>query len=292
MRKLLLLIYLLSALPLCAQLPQGYKKAYTLFDAAGHEVGYKQMIDSLRLADVVFVGEIHNCSIAHWMEREIAQSLYEAHGSKLSLGAEMFEADNQLILDEYLSGTISSERFEAEARLWPNYATDYAPLVEMAKEYHLPFIATNVPRRYANTVSRKGLQALDALSSAAKKFLPPLPLPFESDAATQATFEMMGAMGGGHKHDALYLEQAQAVKDATMAWFIAQNCTHHFLHFNGNFHTNHRKGIIAYLHRYAPRLKVKTVCTVRQETIDHLGEEQEGRADFYICVPESMTNTY
>lgn len=39
--------------------------------------------------------------------------------------------------------------FDSLARLWVNYATDYAPLVELAKTLKFPFIATNVPRKYA-----------------------------------------------------------------------------------------------------------------------------------------------
>jgi FAD synthase len=43
---------------------------------------------------------------------------------------------------------------------------------------------------------------------------------------------------------------------------------------------------------YRPGTTIKTVCSVRQESIDQLDEENKGRADFYICVPEDMTSTY
>ena len=42
------------------------------------------------------------------------------------------------------AGTISSDRFEEECRLWPNYSTDYEPLVYYAKRHHLPLIATGL----------------------------------------------------------------------------------------------------------------------------------------------------
>ena len=80
----------------------------------------------------------------------------------------MFETDNQLILDEYMADLISEEKFEEEARLWKNYKTDYKPLVLFAKNHHLEFIATNIPRRYANSVFKKGLAVLDSLSDEAK----------------------------------------------------------------------------------------------------------------------------
>ena len=255
-------LLLLCSIGVAAFAQKGYKRAYTLFNAEGKEIGYDELIEALAQPDVVFIGEIHNCCITHWLEYEITRSLYAIHKEKLMLGAEMLEADNQLILDEYMSRAISYDRFEAEARLWDNYSTDYAPFVFFAKENKIPFIATNVPRRYANVVKDNGLQYLDSLS--------------------------MGKSKGNQE----YLAQAQAIKDATMGWFIAHNIKDKFLHFNGNYHSDFKGGIIPYLLQYRPGTTIKTVCSVRQESIDQLDEENKGRADFYICVPEDMTSTY
>lgn len=268
-------------------------RAYALYDSEGREITFGELIDRLAPYDAVFVGEVHNCPITHWLELKIAQALYERHGKRLVMGAEMLESDTQLILDEYMQRLISPERFGAEARLWDNYETDYHPFVLFAKENHIPFVATNVPRRYANSVNNHGLGILDSLSEEAKRFIAPLPIPFEYDEEqSQATFGMMAMLG--HGGDTRRLAEAQAVKDATMGWFIARNLKKdgHFLHFNGNFHSDFHGGIIPYLERYRPGTRVATVASVRQPEIDRLGEEQEGRADFYICVPEEMTNTY
>lgn len=104
-----------------------------MFDADGKEIGYDELIEALVQPDVVFIGEIHNCCITHWLEYEITRSLYAIHKDKLMMGAEMFEADNQLILDEYMHRLISYDRFETEARLWDNYSTDYSPFVFLQK---------------------------------------------------------------------------------------------------------------------------------------------------------------
>ena len=40
---------------------------------------------------------------AHWLEYEVTADLHKTVGERLVLGAEMFETDNQLLLDEYLS---------------------------------------------------------------------------------------------------------------------------------------------------------------------------------------------
>ena len=114
------------------------KRAYTLFDADGQETDYAHMMSVLGEQQVVFIGEIHNCPIAHWMEYEIVRDLYALHKDRLMIGAEMFERDDQLVLDEYLSGLITAERFTKEAKLWPNYPTDYKKIVEFAKTNRIP----------------------------------------------------------------------------------------------------------------------------------------------------------
>lgn len=291
MKKLFTTLSIALAVTLTTTAQTGYRKAYTLFDSQGKEIGYETLIDSISKADVILIGEIHNCAITHWLELEITRSLYNLYGDSLMMGAEMFESDNQMIMDEYMHRIISYERFEEEARLWPNYSTDYYPFVYFAKEHEIPFIATNVPRRYANVVKEKGLEFLDSLSDEAKHFLPPLPIKFEFKHEQKEMFDMMHAIGGT-KHNQKYLSQAQAIKDATMGWFIAKNIRHKFLHFNGNYHSDRKGGIIPYLMEYRPGTTIKTICSVRQENINHLDEDNIERADFYICVPEDMTTTY
>lgn len=274
----------------CAQVGVD-KPAYVLYDNAGKAITYSQLIKQLEKYDVVFLGEMHNCPITHWLEFEITRSLYHIHKDKLMLGEEMMESDNQLILNEYLQRKISYDRFEEEARLWPNYSTDYSPVVYFAKENKIPFIATNVPRRYANAVKNGGLEVLDSLSDEAKRYIAPLPISFNYDEKeSEAAFSMMNMMGGQKSGDNYKL--AQAVKDATMGWFIAHNMKDKFLHINGSYHSDWKGGIIPYLLQYRPGTSVVTVTSVRQENTDKLDEENKGRADFYICVSEDMVTSY
>ena len=92
---------------------------------------------------------------------------------------------------------ISYDHFEAEARLWDNYNTDYYPVVFFAKEHGIPFVATNIPRRYANSVKNKGIEVLDSLSDEAKRYIAPLPVPFEyNEKESEAAFSMMNMLGG------------------------------------------------------------------------------------------------
>lgn len=79
------------------------------------------------------------------------------------------------------------------ARLWNNHKTDYKPLVDFAKNNRTPFIATNVPRRYASMVFREGFEALNSLPSNEKKWIAPLPIPYDSTLPGYVKMiEMMG----------------------------------------------------------------------------------------------------
>ena len=288
--KRVCLIFFATLLVASLYAQKDYKKAYTIFDAEGKEIGYETLIKKISSYNVVLLGEIHNCAIVHWLEFEIARSLFDEHGKEFAMGAEMFEADNQLIVDEYMQSVITYDRFEDEARLWPNYSTDYYPFLYFAKENSIPFVATNVPRRYANVVKNRGLQYLDSLSAEAKAYLPPLPVTFKVE-EDNSMFAMMQLFSKSDSN-AEYMAQAQAIKDATMAWNIAKSKAKHFLHIQGNYHSDFKQGIVPYLTEYAPQLSVVTICNVRQDDISSLDEENRGRADYYIAVPTDMSVSY
>lgn len=266
--------------------------AYQLYDSKGKAVSFEDMIRSLSSSDVVFFGELHNNSIAHWMELEVTRALHKAKGGKLVLGAEMLEADNQVLLDEYFQGRIRTKDFEDEARLWKNYQTDYKPLVEFARTNKQSFIATNIPRRYASLVSRSGFAGLDSLVAEAKGWVAPLPIPYDANLpGYQKMLAMMGGHGGGDNSN---LPRAQASKDATMGHFIAANLKpgHLFIHYNGSYHSDNHEGILWYVNQYKPGLTMRTITTVEQADVSKLDEENKGVADFVLVVAETMTKTY
>lgn len=323
MRKNIFLI-LLIALPMLSFTSD--KPAYLLYQQDGKVVKYSKMIKELMEADIIFFGELHTDPIAHWLQLELTKDLYKGKKEALLLGAEMFEADNQLILNEYLKGVYSSDKFEAEMRLWGNYQTDYKPLVEFAKKNKVPFIATNIPRRYASVVHKKGFEGLDELSDEARNYIAPLPIlydpevkcykdmlnmvgigaPEDKPAEMKAPAGMAASeeketpkmMPAGHgkglpKNTMENLPKAQAAKDATMAYFILENWTEGktMFHFNGTYHSDNFEGIVWHLKQSNPALKIMTIATVQQSEIDSLSEENENLASYILCVPENMTRT-
>lgn len=265
--------------------------AYALFNVNGKNIDYNKLVKEAADADVVLFGELHNNPISHWLEYELSRSLYYLKKDKLVMGAEMFEADNALIVSEYLSGKIKDKNFEAEARLWPNYKTDYKPLLMFARDSNVMFVATNIPRRYASLVNREGFEALDSLGAEAKRYIAPLPVAYDPELPGYKS--MLEMMEGSGSHANENLPKAQAVKDATMAYFIAQNSGkgRTFIHFHGTYHSDNFEGIVWYLKNLNPDLKILTISSCEQDKVDKLSEENEKKADFILVVPTSMTKT-
>jgi uncharacterized iron-regulated protein len=281
----LLALLILTNLLYSADLP-----AYKIFTEKGKSVDYKTLLKNTEDKKFIFFGEYHNNPIAHWLQFEITKDLHATHKRNLMLGAEMFEADNQFIIDEYLNDLISSANYQDEVRLWPNYNTDYKPLIEYAKEHKIPFIATNIPRRYANMVYKKGITSLNELSELAKSYIVPLNQ-FTFDSTVTCYKNLMFDMDG---HGGINMAHAQAIKDATMAYFILKNITSKsvFLHYNGAYHSDNREGIVHYLLKTIAPEKIMTISTVEQKEVDALLDENKGLADYIICIPENMTKTH
>jgi uncharacterized iron-regulated protein len=291
--KLALYFLLISlALNLGAQ----EKYAYKIFTGEGRKADYGDILKASLKADVIFFGELHDNPIAHWLEYEITRDLHSEKGKNLILAAEMFETDNQLLLDEYLAGTIRESSFESEVRLWTNYKTDYKPLVNFAKEKELKFVASNIPRRYASVVASGGFEALSGLSPEALSYIAPLPVEYDPELPCyKEMLSMGGAIAGPMaKNVNENLPKAQAIKDATMANSITKyrQPSQTVIHYNGSYHSDRYMGIIWYLNKYSPGLKITTITTVLQDDVDKMKDESLGKADFVIVIPESMTRTY
>ncbi len=286
-KTIFLLLLLVSFVSI--QLSAIDKPAYAIFNSEGKEVDYDQMIKSVKKNQVILFGELHNNSIAHWLQLEMTISLFEDKKQDLILAAEMFEADDQLIVNEYLKGKISEKTFADEAKLWPNYTTDYKPLMDFAKTNGLAFICANIPRRYANMVYKSGITTLDSLDQLAKNYFAPLPMLYDT---SLTCYKEIVANAGGHGGE--NLPKSQAIKDATMAWFIykALTTTKQVLHFNGSYHSDREEGIAWYLKQYMPSVTIGSVSTKEQADIKKLADENKGMADFIIVVPENMTKTY
>ncbi|WP_299778995.1 ChaN family lipoprotein [uncultured Formosa sp.] len=293
MKQLILFIILLITSLLNAARAQS-KPVYQLFKSDGELANYEQMITDLSHSDMVFFGEYHTNPISHWMQLEVSKSLFATKGDALFFGAEMFESGNQLVLNEYLNGVYAEDKMIPEmTQMWGNYKTDYRPLVEFAKDKKLRFIATNIPRRYASMINKKGIDGLKELSPEALELIGP-DLETFFDPTVKAYAEMADNMGGHVPPNMLNIQMAQAAKDATMAHFSLKNFEQGnlLLHFEGSYHSNYEQGIIWWINKIQPGLTLKSITTVLESEWNAMTAEQKATiANYIIVVVDNMTQT-
>ena len=213
-------------------------------------------------ADVIFFGEEHNDSAGHYLEAAIFKALFSQYGNKLALSMEMFETDCQLVVNEYLAGFISEDRFTKEARAWSNYK-DYKPVVEFAKQNKLTVIAANPPRRYVSMVSRKGMAALDSLPKASKQYLPKFPYDTATGKYREKFMEFMKGGSPGTNNSKIFY--SQSLWDAGMANSIYQYWRKHkdekIFHMVGRFHCDEKLGTAAQLQQKNAKLKIVNISS-------------------------------
>jgi len=282
--KILLLVFLFPIF-VFAQTDQ----AFVIYNAKGKKVSIAKMTRESIDAQLILFGEFHDNPISHWLELELLKELFNQKGKKLIVGFEMFEQDQQAALDRYLIGGITDKQLKDSLRLWPNYSTDYKPLILFAKENKLACIASNVERKYASLLFKSGRIALDTISPLKKSQMADLQFPIDTTLSQYVSLNEMAAhMGGGN------MLEAQALKDATMAKYILQELRedNQIIHYNGAYHSDYYQGILWYIQQSKPLIKVTTISTVSQQKVNKLEKEHLGKADFIICVTESMTSTH
>lgn len=284
MRSLLLFFSVFYGLQIYSQEIQSYQ----FYTKDGKKTTFKKLVKDGLKKDVILFGELHNSAIAHWIQLELTKALDEK--DSIAVGMEMFEADNQDELNDYFGGKADGKAFDSLARFWSNYKTDYKPVVEYSRKNNIPMVATNIPRRYASLVYKKGFEALDSLSSEEKSWIAPLPIEYDP---SLPGYQKMMKMMPGHANE--NFPKAQAIKDATMAYFMFQEIKRSgrlFLHLNGAFHSNNFDGIYWYLKKLDPEMKIGTISTVTQADVSKLSQENQGLADFILVVDEDVTSTY
>lgn len=271
----------LSMAMLC--LGAGAAGAVQFSDAqSGKNLTAAQLASKLQKYDVVFFGEYHDQSEIHQYELELLKAMYKAKGAKLALSMEMFEADNQSKLNNFLADTLSEENFLAASRPWPNYRTDYAPLVNFAKEKKMPVIAANVPRFLAAHVAKNNAST-EGVEAQYQQWLPKHTYAPEG-AYKDKFYAQMSSPAAPMKMPpqrlaALYA--AQCLKDDKMAESIAAFADAHqnmqIFHINGCFHSDAHLGTAQKLEALRPELKVAVITPLERK---QKGEKPAG--DFVV----------
>ncbi len=214
-------------------------------------ITYRQLIKRLREKQVIFLGEQHDSRRTHEYQFKILSSLYH-RDKRIAIAMEMFERDVQPILDQYIEGDLTESRFLKKSRPWPNYQSDYRPLVDFARYHKLKVIAMNAPRRIARNVAQQGLKTIFNLNPTEKEYI--AKHVDYKDSAYGRYF--MNAIPHSHPHmnsvkSKTYKKmmkrftRASALKDGTMAESISfflkdpQQANHKIVSINGRFHSDY-----------------------------------------------------
>lgn len=325
-------LVLVLASPLTAQdvVPATADSAYVagdyhVFTGSGGPASIDDVVAEMARNQVVFIGETHDDPTGHMLEATLLERAYRTYGADSAgrpvvLSLEFFERDVQPILDEYLADLITEKSFLDDTRPWPRYETDYRPLIEFAKQHHLPVIAANAPRRYVRRVGLHGRESLNDLSPEARRNLAPLPYGQPSDAYRdqwiQAMMEVMEQEGmkcglpipppeegeapvqpaapqGTHAAMGNQMH-GQVLWDATMAYSISQALEAEpdalVLHMVGGFHVERGTGIPEHLAAYRPHTAAMIVVLRPVKDVDAFDPAPEGQwGDFVIQTDQSRT---
>ena len=288
------LVFLLASIPLFIAAQDSMSIHYKIYDTrSNQQVSIDKIVSDMANVDVLFFGEEHNDSAAHYLENRIFRALHAQYGDRMALSMEMFETDNQLVLDEYLQGRIDEKRLTSDARLWKNYA-DYRQMVEYAKQNKIPVIAANPPRRYVNLVTRRGMKALDSLDENGKYYLPPLPYDTLSGKYRD---KFMETMKGAPESASKNIYYSQSLWDAGMAYnihrFLRRNKGDKVFHCVGKFHVEENLGTVAQLQMFNKKLHTMVISCFTDKSFDnpepgkysHLG-------DYIIITNPQLKKTY
>ena len=78
-------------------------------------MSFKKMMRQLAKTDIILFGEPHNNTIAHCLQVEVTDDLNVQ--KPMILGAEMFDADDQKAIHDYLSVEINAKAIAKITRL-------------------------------------------------------------------------------------------------------------------------------------------------------------------------------
>ncbi|MDQ3023016.1 MAG: ChaN family lipoprotein [bacterium] len=280
----------------------------------GIPISFGALAHALDSADVVLVGEHHEDPATHRLELDISAAMHDNHehdyyGHMLNIAMEMFERDQQDLLDDRFNdcGEDNEEDEELEetflqaARLWSNYQRDYRPITEQWRQScSSQVVASNAPTSISRRVAKEGIEAvLASLTTEERGWIA------ESTTAPRDDYwqRFLTAMGGGASADAhssgmsedtLYrYYQAQCLKDDTMAETIAAlreaDPQRQVVHLSGSFHIDYGLGIVPRLKQRRPDDKIVTVAirpveNFEETTLQAALEAEPGVADYVVFV--------
>lgn len=216
---------------------------------AGVVLSEDELWDRLAQSPAVCFGELHDVPAHHYAETRALDALAaraEHECRPFAVGFEMFQRPYQAPLSAFVAGELGEEELLAQTEYATRWGYDFAfyrPLLEGARDRHLPALALNMQREITRIIGRTGLESL---SEEERALVPELVL----DDPEHRAF-IFGLFGVLPEHaEEFGLENvyvAQTVWDETMAdtsarWLTSTGHRARLLDFAGGAHC-HRSAI-------------------------------------------------
>ncbi|EPO0010192.1 TPA: ChaN family lipoprotein [Vibrio alginolyticus] len=231
---------------------------YQLYTPSGEHIALSKLPIELQQADVILIGEWHTHAGIHRFQTDMLKQL-TSYDRSLALSMEQFTRDKQPVVDAYLRGEIGEQYLMKQANAWPNYESDYRPLVESAKQKNLPVIAANAPKSIVRCIGRQGLDYINKLDDDQRMFIAQA----INTGSSPYKEKFMASMHHGKPEQTEKQFAAQVTWDETMAEsivsYLDDNPGAQIVHVAGKFHTEQGLGTAASILSRNPSLKVVVI---------------------------------
>ena len=268
----------------------------TVIDAAsGASVPPQHLPGRLVDSRLILVAEEHTSLEHHRVQLRVLEVLEEA-GRALAIGLEMFPADDQAVLDDWIAGELPEtefvERSDWYAR-WGYHWGYYREIFLFAREHGLPMVALNAPR---TVIADVGAHGIDAARERHPDVFPPRVDISSKDHRTLvgAFFAADAPVHGRISEDQFRsLFEAQCTWDAVMAYnaarFLDTHPAHSLVVLAGTGHVIYELGIARQAQAWHQSPATSIVPVVVNEADERV---QSSAADFLWGVPDLHGPTF
>ena len=177
-------------------------------------VTQEQMLRTATDTRIVYVGETHDNPASHRLQLQVLTAMVTRYPGKVGLGMEMFNTDQQPVLDRWTMGELDEKTFLKESAWHINWRMDfdyYRDLLLFAREHQVPVVGLNATKQVVEAV---GKTPLDKVAPDLRDHLPEMDMedPYQL-AMSEAVF---ADHTGGEKQKERF-HRVQTLWDETMA---------------------------------------------------------------------------
>jgi len=139
-----------------------HPRATWLEPATGHALSHSALMREMAGKQAVLLGETHNIAEIHRWQLHVIAALHTLRPG-IAVGFEMFPRACQPVLDRWVAGTLTTERFLHEVewnRVWGFDADLYLPIFHFCRANRVPMLALNCHRPLVTRVGKEGWDAI------------------------------------------------------------------------------------------------------------------------------------